>query len=268
MTAGIFVRMGAGENGATPMIDTHIHLYDEKYQPELTELIAAAREAGVREMIVAGYDRESSLQAIALAEKHDFVYATVGLHPSDVARETDTELSWLKELVKHPRVVGVGEIGLDYYWDKTYVELQKEYFQMQIGIATEQGLPIVVHSRAAAADTFQILSERVVPGVLHCYSMSLELAREFVKLGYFLGIGGVLTFKNSREIKDVVREIPLANLLAETDGPYLAPEPHRGKLNKPEYLRLVVEKIAEIKAMPLEAVIAVFRENTKKLFSI
>lgn len=250
------------------MIDTHIHLYDEKYQPRLDAIIDEALNAGIRQMIVVGYDRESSLKATWMAEKYNFLRAAAGLHPSDVARETDEELAWLKELALHPRVVAIGEIGLDYYWDKTHVELQKKYFIDQIKIAADWGLPVSVHSRSAAADTYRILAEHVVPGVLHCYSMSLEMAREFVKLGYYLGIGGVLTFKNSKEIKDVVREIPIEHLLAETDGPYLAPEPRRGRLNKPSYLRYVVEKIAEIKEMPVSTVIEKLRENTKKLFSI
>ncbi|MCK9537240.1 MAG: TatD family hydrolase [Bacilli bacterium] len=250
------------------IIDTHIHLYDQQYQSDFSQIIDEAFAADVRKMIVVGYDYESSLKAINLAEKHDFLYAAVGLHPSEVAKEKDYELKWLKDLALHPRVVAVGEAGLDYYWDKSYTELQKRYFIAQIKISEQRELPIIVHSRDASADTYQILTANPIPGVLHCYSMSLELAREFVKGGYYLGIGGVLTFKNSKEIKNVVQAISIKHLLTETDGPYLAPEPYRGRLNKPSYLKYVVEKIAEIKGMPVNEVIADLEKNVKKLFAI
>ena len=250
------------------IIDTHIHLYDEQYKSDFSKIIDEAFAADVRKMIVVGYDYESSLKAIALSEKYIFLYAAVGLHPSEVAKEEDYELAWLKDLALHPRVVAVGEVGLDYYWDKSNMELQKRYFISQIKIGEKLGLPLIVHSRNASADTYQILTDNPISGVLHCYSMSLELAREFVKEGYYLGIGGVLTFKNSKEIKNVVREISIEHLLTETDGPYLAPEPHRGRLNKPSYLKHIVEKIAEIKGMPLKKVIEELQKNAQKLFAI
>ena len=250
------------------IIDTHIHLYDKRYQEGFSEIIAEALTAGVSKMIAVGFDYESSRQAIALAEKYKFIYAAVGLHPSDVKGERDTELLWLKELSCHSRVVAIGEIGLDYHWDKLYSEMQMKYFVKQIEIAKIKNLPIIVHSRDAALDTYNILMNNRIRGVLHCYAMSLELARDFVAAGYYLGIGGVLTFKNSKEIKRVVSEIGLEFLLSETDGPYLAPEPYRGQLNKPSYIRFVVEKIAEIKKLPLQTVINKLYKNAQNLFNL
>jgi TatD DNase family protein len=167
-----------------------------------------------------------------------------------------------------PKVVAIGEIGLDYYWDKTYQKEQIDYFQKQMAMASDLNLPVLVHSREASADTFEILKNRKGRGVLHCYSGSLEMAREFVKMGYYLGIGGVVTFKNSKEIKRVVTEIPLEHLLTETDGPYLAPAPYRGKLNKPEYLPLIVDAISELKGIDRNIVEKSLFENAMKLFNI
>jgi len=250
------------------IIDTHIHLYDKRYKNDLEQIIDEAFAVDVRKMIVVGYDYESSLAALNMAENYDFIYAAVGLHPSEVHKEEDKEIKWLTGMLSHPRVVAVGEVGLDYYWDKTYSELQKEMFIKQIEIANNNDLPVIIHSRDASSDIYSILKEYPTRGVLHCYSMSVELAREFVKDGYYLGIGGVLTFKNSKEIKKVVREIDLSYLLTETDGPYLAPEPYRGRLNKPSYLVYIVEEIAKIKKLPLRDVIIQMKNNAQKLFKI
>lgn len=250
------------------IIDTHIHLNDEKYRENFSQIIKEAKAAGVGKMIVVGYDYESSRWAIDLAERYDYLYAAVGLHPGEAPKENDRRLHWLRRLLTHPRVVAIGEIGLDYHWDKTYADLQKEYFVTQIAMANESGLPVIIHSRDAASDTAAILYDNAVPGVLHCYSMGAEMAKEFVHRGYYLGIGGVLTFKNSRELRRVVKETALEHLLSETDGPYLAPEPYRGRLNKPSYLKYVIEKIAEIKELAPEAVISALRRNAQRLFKI
>lgn len=250
------------------IIDTHIHLYDERYQEDLEEIIEDALANDVRKMIIVGYDYESSKKALALADLYPFMYASVGLHPSEVHQEKDLELNWLLALARNPKVVAIGEIGLDYYWDKTYLELQKEMFIKQIQISKELDLPIIVHSRDASFDTYIILKRYQTKGVLHCYSQSVEMAREYVKLGYYLGIGGVVTFKNSKEIKEVVRTIDLKYLLSETDGPYLAPTPFRGKLNKPSYLRYIIEEISILKALDVENTKKVLEENANRLFKI
>lgn len=250
------------------IIDTHIHLFDQKYREDLEEIIRKAQENGVVKMVVVGFDEKSSREAIELSKRFDFLYAAVGLHPEEVQNNKDGNLSWLRDMASDPKVVAIGEIGLDYYWDKTYQREQIDYFQKQMAMAAELKLPVLVHSREASSDTFEVLRKNIVPGVLHCYSGSLEMAKEYVKLGYYLGIGGVVTFKNSKEIKRVVTEIPLQRLLSETDGPYLAPTPHRGKLNKPEYLPLIIASIGELKGIDPKIVEKTLFENAINLFNI
>ena len=247
-------------------VDTHIHLYDKKYQDILEEVIEKAQEAGIVRIIVNGVDRETSLESIRLAKKYDFIYAAIGLHPSEIDKEKENDLSWIYELAKNKKVIAIGEIGLDYYWDKSYNDLQRDIFIKQIKIANELKLPVIVHSRDAHQDTFDIMKENQTKGILHAYQSSLELAREYIKLGYYLGIGGVLTFKNAKVIKDVVREIDLDFLLTETDGPYLTPEPFRGKINKPEYIKYILEEISSIKQIDKEIVEEKIYNNYIKLF--
>lgn len=250
------------------IIDTHMHLYDNKFENIREEVIKESLEAGIKKLIVVGCDYNSSVKAIELSKKYDFIYAAVGVHPSEVHKETDKDLSWIYEFCKNDKVVAIGEIGLDYYWDKTYVDLQKEFFVKQINIAKELNLPIIVHSRDSISDTFNILKTNQTNGVLHCYSGSVEMAKKFVKLGYFLGIGGVLTFNNSKEIKKVVEEIDLSNLLTETDAPYLAPVPFRGKINKSSYIPYIIDKICEIKNLDKVYVEKTLYENAHKLFNL
>ena len=250
------------------IIDTHCHIFDKKFEGIQEDIIKNALEMNVKKMLVVGYDKETSIKAIEFANKYDFCYASIGLHPSEVQKETDVDLNWIDELINEPKVVAIGEIGLDYYWDKTYVEEQKKYFKLQIKKAEQYKLPIIVHCRDAISDCFNILKDENIPGVLHCYSGSYEMAKEFVKRGYYLGIGGVVTFKNSVEIKKVVTEIDIKYLLSETDCPYLAPEPFRGKLNQPGYTKYVVSKIAELKQMSLENVEEALYNNACKLFRI
>ena len=251
------------------IIDTHMHIYDNKYDEIREDVINEALEMGVGKMIAVGFDYESSVKAIDLANRYDFIYAAIGLHPSEVQKERDINLSWIYELAKSKKVVAIGEIGLDYYWDKTYVDLQKDFFHKQIEIAKELNLPIIIHSRDAQFDSFEIVSKHSgVIGVFHCYSGSLEMAERLIKLGYYIGVGGVLTFKNSKEIKRVVENISIDNILSETDSPYLSPHPHRGELNHPGYTRFVVEKIAEIKNVDLDDVCKILEKNANKLFKL
>lgn len=249
------------------IIDTHMHIFDERYENQ-EETIKLALENNVKKMIVVGFDKESSLKALELSKKYDFIYLSVGLHPSEVKKEEDKELIWLKDILNNEKVISIGEIGLDYYWDKTFKEEQKHYFKKQIELAKEYNLPIIVHCRDAVQDCFDILKDSNVKGVMHCYSGSLEMAKEFIKRGYYLGIGGVVTFKNAVEIKRVVEEIDINFLLSETDSPYLTPVPFRGKLNQPAYTKYVVEEIAKIKNLPMEKVEETLEENTKRLFNI
>jgi len=226
------------------LVDTHIHLTDDAYLDILDEVIEEAR-GRFKSIIISGVDYKTSLDAIRLAERYDFLYASIGLHPQEVKKLED--LDWIKELAKHEKVIAIGEIGLDYYWDEQYKDFQKELFIKQIKIANELKLPVVVHSRSAHQDTFDILKMHKTKGVLHCYSGSVELAREYTKLGYYIGIGGVVTFKNAKTIKEVVSDIDLKYLLTETDGPYLTPHPYRGKVNRPIYIEYVISEIARLK---------------------
>ena len=262
------------------IVDTHMHLYDNKFEDIREEVIAEALQLNIKKMIVVGCDFESSKKAIELANKYDFIYAAIGLHPSEVHKECDIDLTWIYELAKYKKIVAIGEIGLDYYWDKTYVELQKQMFIKQIEIAKKLNLPIIVHSRDSINDTYIILKENICHGVLHCYSGSLEMAKEFTKLGYYLGIGGVVTFNNAKEIKRVVSEIDIKYLLTETDAPYLAPVPFRGKVNKSSYIPYIIDKIYEIKSQNTDLDIVnnnlidrlqienILYENAHKLFKL
>lgn len=250
------------------IIDTHMHIYDDRYNDSRDEIVKKSLELGVGKMIASGVNYDTSLKCLELSKKYESVYATVGLYPEEV-KDYQGDLDWIKELVKNnKKIVGIGEIGLDYYWDDSFKDKQKEYFIKQIRIANELGLPIVVHSRNAIQDTFDILKENPTRGVIHCYGGSLEMAREFIKLGYFLGIGGVVTFKNAKEIKRVVKEIDINYLLSETDSPYLTPHPYRGETNIPGYTKYVIEEIAKIKEMDVNEVEKILENNAKRLFNI
>lgn len=250
------------------LIDTHIHLNDERLFDELDKHIEEAFEENVLKMICIGYDKESSQRAIDIATQFGGVYAAIGIHPSEVKKATKDDLDFLEDNINHPKVVAIGEIGLDYYWDKSYVTLQQEYFAVQLQLAKKYRKPVVIHSREASLDTYNILEKYKVPGVMHCYSASVEMAHRFIDLGMYLGIGGVVTFHNSKVIKEVVEEVDLKHILTETDAPYLAPVPHRGKLNKPKYIREVVKKISEIKNICFSEVERQVEQNVKDLFNI
>ncbi|HHU21501.1 MAG TPA: TatD family hydrolase [Acholeplasma sp.] len=245
------------------LVDTHIHLADKEYLEILDQVIEEAK-GRFKSIIVSGIDYQTSLDAIRLAEKYDFLYASIGLHPQEVKGLED--LSWISKLAKHEKVIAIGEIGLDYYWDEQYKEQQKELFIKQIEIANELGLPVIVHSRSAHQDTFDILKEHKTKGVLHCYSGSLEMAKEYTKLGYYLGIGGVVTFKNAKTIKEVVSEVDLKYLLTETDGPYLTPHPYRGKINRPIYIEYVISEIARLQDKTKQEVEDKIYNNYLELF--
>ena len=249
------------------MIDTHVHLNDKAFNKNLNEIIQGALDNGINKMIVIGYNYKSSLKAIEIANKYPSCYAMVGLQPMDVDKESDKELNWIKEMIKEPKVVGIGEIGIDLYWTKETKDLQIYFFKKQLEIARENNLPVSIHAREATEITYQILKNSNTRGVIHCYSGSLEMAKQFTNLGYYLGIGGVLTFKNAK-VKDVVKAIDLKYLVSETDAPYLAPFPHRGKMNKPEYIKIIVNEIANLKDVTLKEAEMQIDENVKEMFGI
>lgn len=253
------------------IFETHAHYDDDRFQEDRESLIASMPERGIERIINVGASIASTKTTLALAEKYEFVYAAVGVHPSDIADLNEETYGWLKEQTSWEKTVAVGEIGLDYYWDKEpeVQERQRYWFRRQLELAGETGLPVIIHSRDAAADTLEVMKEAHsgdIPGVIHCYSYSKELAQEFVKMGYYIGVGGVVTFKNAKKLKETVEALPLERILLETDCPYMAPEPHRGERNDSSYIPFVVEKIAELKGVDAETVERVTEENARRLF--
>ena len=250
--------------------DTHTHLDDEKFKDVRGELLTELPAAGIAPVMAIAADRESCFSALRLAEENGFILAAVGQHPDAAQHMDEAQFAELKELAVHPRVKCIGEIGLDYHWPQdTDKERQKYWFTRQMELAEELDLPVSIHSRDAMADTLEILRKfPKVQGVMHCYAGSYHTMRELVKMGYYIALGGVVTFKNARMAKEVAQYVPLDRLLLETDCPYLAPEPHRGHLNTPLYLPLVAQTIAEIRRMPVEEVAKATRENGMRLFHI
>ncbi|MCM3575884.1 MULTISPECIES: TatD family hydrolase [Mesobacillus] len=253
------------------LFDTHVHLNAEQFNDDLQEVIDRALDEGVTNMVVVGFDEATIKKAIELAEGYDFIYASVGWHPVDAIDMTQEHLDWLRELSSHPKVVALGEMGLDYYWDKSPKDIQKEVFRKQIRLAKEVNLPIIIHNRDATADIVEILKEEnagEVGGIMHCYSGSVETALECIDMNFYISLGGPVTFKNAKKPKEVAESIPMDRLLVETDCPYLTPHPYRGKRNEPAYVKLVAEQIAELKGLTLEEVAGETAKNAKKLFGI
>ena len=251
--------------------DTHVHLNDEKYDEILIDVLDRAASNNVLLMYIVGYDKYSSIKAIEVCNKHNGyknikLLPIVGLHPSDVKNENDLELTWLIDLLENNKILAVGEIGIDLYWEQEYKDMQIKMFRKQLEIADKYGMNVSIHSRDAIQLTYDVLKDyKNVRGVIHCYSGSVEMAKEFVKLGYKLGIGGVLTYKNSNLYK-VIEELDLKHFVTETDGPYLSPVPYRGKTNEPSYLIEVTKKIADIKQISIEEVESVLYQNALDVF--
>lgn len=247
------------------IFDTHAHYTDEQFSQDLDQLlIGMNKDGGVSEIITCGTDIESSKQCIALAEKYPFVYAAVGYHPEELTR-IDVDIPALQSLVCE-RVVAIGEIGLDYYWNKENKEKQKLGFIAQLNLAKDLNLPVIIHDRDAHGDTLEILKAHPQKGVLHCFSGSVEMAREIIKLGMYIGVGGVVTFKNAKNLPDFINSVPMDRILLETDAPYLAPEPMRGKRNDSSLIPYMAEKIGDIKGISKEEVLKITRENAYRLF--
>lgn len=249
--------------------DSHAHYNDERFDEDRDALLNRIHEEGVEYIINIGADMDSSKESVALAHKYSFIYATVGVHPHDVSSMTMEDLETLEEMARLPKVVGIGEIGLDYHYNLSSPEDQIKWFKLQLELAKKLDVPVSVHSREASQLTFDIIKESgIKEGVIHCFSGSRELAIEYVKRGFYIGIGGSLTFKNARKTVEVVEHIPLDKILIETDCPYLTPVPHRGKRNDSSYLPFVIDKIAEIKGITADEVCKITLNNAKKLFRI
>ncbi|MFJ7640568.1 MULTISPECIES: TatD family hydrolase [unclassified Peribacillus] len=253
------------------LFDTHVHVNAEQFNEDLEEVIERAQEAGVKNMVVVGFDRPTITRAMELVEIYDFMFAAIGWHPVDAIDMTEEDLQWIEELSAHPKIVAIGEMGLDYHWDKSPKEIQKEVFRKQIRLAKKVKLPIIIHNREATADIVSILKEEgasEVGGIMHCFSGSAETALECIDMNFYISLGGPVTFKNAKKPKEVAAAVPLDRLLIETDCPYLAPHPFRGKRNEPSYVKLVAEQIADIKQLSVEEVSQATTSNAKKLFGI
>ncbi|WZX99834.1 TatD family hydrolase [Bacillus sp. FSL W7-1360] len=253
------------------LFDTHVHLNADQFAEDIDATIMRARDVGVKEMVVVGFDEKTITKALVLCEQYEDLYAAVGWHPVDAIDMTEKHLDWLRELSKHPKVVALGEMGLDYHWDKSPKEVQKEVFRKQIALAKEVKLPIVIHNRDADQDVVEILAAEgaaEVGGIMHCFGGSVETAQRCIEMNFHISLGGPVTFKNAKRPKEVACAVPLERLLIETDCPYLAPHPYRGKRNEPAYVQRVAEEIATLRGMAYEALCEATRENARALFGI
>lgn len=256
------------------IFETHTHFDDKAFDEDRDEAIKAAIDAGVGKIVNVGASMDSSRTSVELALKYPEIYAAVGVHPEDCASLTEQDIQILKNYAidrNSNKVVAIGEIGLDYYWGEPQRDIQKKWFIRQLQLSKEVNLPIIVHSREAAKDTLDIISQEhngLTGGVIHCFSYGIEMAKEYLDMGYFLGVGGVVTFKNGRKLKDVVEYTPIDRIVVETDSPYLAPVPNRGKRNSSANLSYIVEEIAAIKGMSREQVEEVTYENAMKLYKL
>lgn len=250
------------------VFDTHSHYDDEKFDNDRTELLNSIHAAGVTKIVTCGCDTESTEFAKNLSVEFDFIYFASGFHPENLEDVSLEALNEIERLAQHKKCVAIGEIGLDYHWMNSTKEVQKDFFRAQIELAKRLNLPVIVHDREAHGDTLDILKETKPTGVLHCFSGSAEMAKEIIKLGMYIGLNGVVTFKNARKSLEVVKEIPLNRLVLETDCPYLAPEPHRGKRNDSSYIPFIAERIGEILGKNAQDILNITCENAKKLYNI
>lgn len=253
------------------LIDTHVHLNADQYDEDLQPVIDRALEAGVDRMIVVGFDEKTITRTMELIEQYDFIYGVIGWHPVDAIDFTEDNYNWIKELATHDKIVAIGEMGLDYHWDKSPKDVQKSVFRRQIALAKELKKPIVIHNREATQDVVDILKEEnaaEVGGVMHSFSGSKEICDEILKLNFIISLGGPVTFKNAKQPKEVAQHVPLDKLIVETDAPYLTPHPYRGKRNEPAYVKLVAEQIAELRGISYEALAAATTQNAERLFGL
>ena len=251
------------------IFDTHSHYDDEAFGEDRDALLSQLPSGGIGLVVNIGASIQTTQNTLELMERYSFVYGAVGVHPSETGELTESLMDWLGEAVRQPKVVAVGEIGLDYYWDEPERDIQKHWFVRQLDLAREVGLPVVIHSRDAAKDTLDIMKEQKagdMGGVIHCFSYGVELAREYLNMGFYLGIGGVVTFKNAKKLIEAVEYIPMNRILLETDCPYLAPEPYRGKRNQSTYLDLVAERISVIKGVSKEEIFTQTVQNAKDFY--
>lgn len=250
------------------IFDTHAHYDDEAFNEDRDTLLQNMKQSGVDRIVNIGANMQTSRNTVELTGCYDFIYGAVGVHPSDVYDMTEADIETLREWSRLDKILAIGEIGLDYHYPDTDKEMQQKWFIRQLQLAREEKLPVVIHSRDAAADTLAIMQEhgRELGGVIHCFSYTKEMAAEYLKLGYYIGIGGVLTFKNAKKLVEAVEMIPLERLVLETDAPYLAPDPYRGKRNESSYLTYVAQKLAQIKGVTYEEVVEQTTKNAQDMY--
>ncbi len=256
---------------ASKFIDSHAHLDDRRFDEDREQLIKSLYDKDVEIVLNPGADLQTSKKALSIAEKYSFIYAAVGCHPHDTKFMNDDTMNIFKEMAKNDKVIAIGEIGLDYYYDNSDRDTQKKWFREQIRLARDLNLPYIVHDRDAHEDILRIMKEEHYDGargILHCYSGSVELSKEFMKLGFYISLAGPVTFEKARVPKLVAKETPFDRLLIETDSPYLTPHPYRGKRNEPKYVRYVAEEIANIRNISVDEVAEKTKENFKRLFGI
>lgn len=251
------------------IIDTHAHYDDKAFDEDRDQLLASMQQTGISRIVNIGSSLDACKRTLELMDKYNFIYGAIGVHPCDSDGLTEESLSWIKQVSAHEKCVAIGEIGLDYYWDEPNREIQKKWFVRQMDVAREVNLPVVIHSRDAAKDTIDIMqAERAheLGGVVHCYSYSKELAKTFLDMGFYFGIGGVVTFSNGKKLKEALEYIPMDRIVTETDSPYLAPVPFRGKRNDSTKLPYVIEEIAAVKNMSVNEVMQICKENANRLY--
>lgn len=252
-----------------PIFDTHAHYDDEAFDEDRDRILSSLPQKGIAKIADVGASLESCKKARALAEQYPYIYCAIGVHPNETAQLDEDNFAWLEKECLYEKCVAVGEIGLDYHWEEPSPQVQKEWFARQMNLARESGKPVIIHSRDAAKDTVDIMTANragEIGGVVHCYSYTKETARTFLNMDFYFGIGGVLTFKNARKLKEAVEYIPMNRIVLETDCPYLAPEPYRGHRNLSEYIPYVISAIAEIKGISEEQVRRAAWENAHKLY--
>jgi TatD DNase family protein len=253
------------------IFESHAHYDDKAFDEDREALLEGLKENGIGYVINIGANIETTKNTIGLAKKYPFIYGAVGVHPSDTDELDEEKFAWLKKQCAHPKIVAVGEIGLDYYWDEPDKKIQKLWFKRQLDMARETKLPVIIHSRDAAKDTLDIMKAAnagEMGGVIHCFSYTKEIAREYLDMGYYFGIGGVVTFQNAKKLKEAVEYIPIERILLETDSPYLAPVPYRGKRNSSLNIPFVAKEIAALKGMGYDDVVNITEDNAKRLFRI
>lgn len=253
------------------IFESHAHYDDDAFDEDREELLNSFREKGIECVINVGANIQTTKNTIALTEEYPFIYGAVGVHPSDTDELDEEKFAWLKEQCALPKIVAVGEIGLDYYWDEPDRKIQKKWFARQLELAREVKLPVIIHSRDAAKDTLDMMKAAnagEIGGVIHCFSYTKETAGEYLAMDFYFGIGGVITFNNAKKLKEAVEYIPMEKILLETDSPYLSPVPYRGKRNSSLNIPLIAEEIARIKGMNYEQVVNITTENACRLFGI